>query len=1234
MLRFFILIFSFCIYSFAITISKVESVKTGTHQAICNSEYGSSSVEHDLSFSPRGCSLPGSEGLTNIRFWRVRSESVSLISNTCADEGISGLSKFKVYSVTTTVTYFCDLKCDIDIPSDYLPTGQQCDTAVPSGFLEPSVCGCPDEEGVSLQYAKPDPDDVPPKEEPPTPDECHSEVGSYVIPKTRAFHEDIAIAGTTLSLHYSSNYTSGFLGADAKSSGLLALGWDIAVHHRLFGKAVHKGDGTVLKNVVVTHGVDGSSVVEKSLRYHFNANNLHVKTSNVLTNAVVYTFTYDDAKKLTRITDGNGNVLWLHYNAQGHVALLETDTYQRTTLSVDANTTLQSVTYEDGAAYEFRYDANALMLQEREPKGNLFTHLFDSSGRITQVHDDEGGIYAYETSHSVNYDESIIHYPQSESVIYRNYALENGFLRSTVTYASGDTRTTKTSPDKKTVITQQCGMTTTKRYNATHPLTHEPLLSSLNITTPSGLSYLVHYDNSIDEQSQEQIITHNAQSRRYSIDYANHEIHVKTAQGDESKFYYDEHMQHLLKYTSPGRLALLYEYDAKGRVTRMTQGLRHSDYVYDERGNLARVSDATGAITQFRYDARDRLKSITKPNGDTLSFNYDANGNMTQLHTPSSSTNTFTYNGVNKESSWQSPSGYITQYRYDKQRRLSNIIRPSGKTEGFTYTNGQLTGIETEEETLTLHYTCGNKLQSISNTHGETLTYRYDGELLSYINSSGILNERIDFSYNNSFLIESISYANGTEALAYDGDGRVIQNGSASLSYTPRSTTLQSDNFTTKVHVNAYGEHQSISNHHNSKLLYSQSITSRDLNGKIRATVEHINNKTLRKNYQYDSNGRLIRSKSVSGTVVVIPFDGMVIPILTDKSTLVETYTYNNEGNRITQSITKDGTLINKTASYTIDNALEFIGDTFYTYDDDGYLTSKTDGNQTTTYEYGTKGELRSVMTPTQTITYRHNANNQRVAKLINGEIVEKYLWLNLTTLLAIYDKDDNLITRYSYANSSVPYKMGHNSQTYYLSYNHLGSLRAVTDSNGNVVKEITYDSFGTILSDSNPNLSVNLGFAGGLYDQDTKLTRFGYRDYDAETGKWTAKDPIGFAGGDTNLYGYVLNDPVNFVDPLGLFDFSPMTGMPSWTDKPLFDALQTMVETEVGATATTAAVGGMCLVAPPLWGWTLMNPDAVSFAYTVGDMIYGGLSPEPPTTPTQAIGAGLNSLTDSLFGN
>ena len=56
------------------------------------------------------------------------------------------------------------------------------------------------------------------------------------------------------------------------------------------------------------------------------------------------------------------------------------------------------------------------------------------------------------------------------------------------------------------------------------------------------------------------------------------------------------------------------------------------------------------------------------------------------------------------------------------------------------------------------------------------------------------------------------------------------------------------------------------------------------------------------------------------------------------------------------------------------------------------------------------------------------------------------------------------------------------------------------------------------------------------MHDRDTGLVRFGYRDYDPDIGRWTAKDPIGFAGGDTDLYGYVLNDPVNNIDPGGLW--------------------------------------------------------------------------------------------------
>ena len=61
-------------------------------------------------------------------------------------------------------------------------------------------------------------------------------------------------------------------------------------------------------------------------------------------------------------------------------------------------------------------------------------------------------------------------------------------------------------------------------------------------------------------------------------------------------------------------------------------------------------------------------------------------------------------------------------------------------------------------------------------------------------------------------------------------------------------------------------------------------------------------------------------------------------------------------------------------------------------------------------------------------------------------------------------------------------------------------------------------------------------GFAGGIHDYHTGLVRFGARDYNPNVGSWTSKDPIGFAGGDTNLYGYVFNDPVNFVDVFGFY--------------------------------------------------------------------------------------------------
>ncbi len=122
-----------------------------------------------------------------------------------------------------------------------------------------------------------------------------------------------------------------------------------------------------------------------------------------------------------------------------------------------------------------------------------------------------------------------------------------------------------------------------------------------------------------------------------------------------------------------------------------------------------------------------------------------------------------------------------------------------------------------------------------------------------------------------------------------------------------------------------------------------------------------------------------------------------------------------------------------------------------------------------------------------------------------------------------------------------MPTSMTQDNETYYLHYDQVGTLRAISDTNHNIIKEITYDTYGNILSDTNTNLNIPFGFAGGLHDKDTNLVHFGYREYDPHTGKWTAKDPIDFSGGDSNLYGYVLQDPVNLVDPEGL---NPLIGV------------------------------------------------------------------------------------------
>src|SRR6185437_8737475 len=143
--------------------------------------------------------------------------------------------------------------------------------------------------------------------------------------------------------------------------------------------------------------------------------------------------------------------------------------------------------------------------------------------------------------------------------------------------------------------------------------------------------------------------------------------------------------------------------------------------------------------------------------------------------------------------------------------------------------------------------------------------------------------------------------------------------------------------------------------------------------------------------------------------------------------------------------------------------------------------------------------------------------------------------------LTAELDGNGNVIERFVYGSkSNIPDYMIKNGITYRIISDFIGSPRLIVNTyDGSIAEQLSFDEFGNVLSDSNPGFQP-FGFAGCLYDQDTRLCHFGAREYDPYTGRWMQKDPIGLQSRDTNLYGYVLADPVNQFDAAGTWPDGP----------------------------------------------------------------------------------------------
>ena len=98
-----------------------------------------------------------------------------------------------------------------------------------------------------------------------------------------------------------------------------------------------------------------------------------------------------------------------------------------------------------------------------------------------------------------------------------------------------------------------------------------------------------------------------------------------------------------------------------------------------------------------------------------------------------------------------------------------------------------------------------------------------------------------------------------------------------------------------------------------------------------------------------------------------------------------------------------------------------------------------------------------------------------------------------------------------------------------------LGTVKDLVDNSGSVANHVRYDSFGGVVSQSNPAFGSRYGFTGREWDTETGLYYYRSRYYNPGIGRFIGEDSVGFDGGDANLYRYVGNRPVDNVDPLGL---------------------------------------------------------------------------------------------------
>jgi RHS repeat-associated protein len=658
-------------------------------------------------------------------------------------------------------------------------------------------------------------------------------------------------------------------------------------------------------------------------------------------------------------------------------------------------------------------------------------------------------------------------------------------------------------------ITDAKGETTLFTYDALGRVATEILPGSGGAGSGGTATYTYGYDLDGDLLTATDSLGH---TTSYSYNALNEKTSVENADGDTTGF----------------------TYDGDGNVLTVTDGLSHTtSYTYNDRGEvLTQVQPSGGGTTAYTYDLAGRLTSLTDADSDTTTYAYNKANELVTEKSPTGGLTTTTYDLAGNTLSVTDPDNHTISYSYDadNEENTETWMNPSGGSplNVVTYTynaDGDVTQVQDDVSKYEYGYNADNEVTSQSNlgTTGVptvTLTYAYDadGDRTSMDDSLGGL---VSYTYDNrdELINETLSGSgSGTSPEAvkntYDIAGNMI--GQTRYSNLAETTVVAVTSYT---YDNANQMTGITDNNSGGTTLVSFGYTY-DAAGLVSQETRHwasgASTDTL--TYGYTNNDQLTSVTHTNGS-----FSN-------------ESFSYDANGNETgTGFTTTTGNEQTASPGYT------------YTYDANGNMitSTQTSTGDVWTYSYDFRNRMTGAVEKTSggtvlaQATYTYDALDNRIGMDENG-----------TQTWTLYDGSDPVMDFNGSGSLEMRYLNGPTGDivdavlaresaggtiAWYLP-DRLGTIRDLINNSGSVIDHVDYSAFGTVLDESSPTSGDRMmGFAGMERDTVTGLNLAVNRVQDPGTGRWTSRDPLGFAAGDANLYRYVGNGPVGLIDPSGL---------------------------------------------------------------------------------------------------